>query len=195
MKEGNLEFETPYFVAPLGPAMRKDMPEVENYVRLRNPLTQYLSSGGQSLKVDGIVYADSTFFEISSFRLLAGSTAEALKAPNSIVLTPTLAVALFAGEDPIGKMVRINGGESFQVTGVVNEPPANSSIRYKALVSFSTLYHQRNTLLMCVNFRNWLNALKFRFDPSCRFIPGAGSSFEALSLAFLIGHSLSARLL
>ena len=147
IKEGNLEFDGPEFVPPLGPAMLKDMPEVENYVRLRTPLTQYLSSGEQSMKVDGIVYADSTFFDLLSFSMLEGDPSTTLRTPYSIVLTPTVAVGLFGREDPLGKIVKINGDESFHVTGIVGECPANSSIRFKALISFSTLYHQPNMFL------------------------------------------------
>jgi len=146
-KEGNVESESATFVPPLGPAMLKDMPEVQNYVRLRNPVVAYLSSGEQSFRVDGIVYTDSTFFDIFSFPLAAGNPQEALRDPYSLVLTPELALTLFGSENPMGKIVKVDGGESFHVTGVVREPPANSQIRFKALASFSTLEHQPNMYL------------------------------------------------
>jgi putative ABC transport system permease protein len=146
-KEGNVEGDSPTFVPPLGPAMLKDMPEVQNYVRLRNPVVAYLSSGEQSFRVDGIVYTDSTFFDIFSFPLAAGNPQEALRDPYSIVLTPELALTLFGSENPMGKIVKVDGGESFHVTGVVREPPPNSQIRFRALASFSTLEHQPNMYL------------------------------------------------
>ncbi len=147
LKEGNIESESPVFVAALGPAMLRDIPEVENYVRLRTPRTEYLSSGVQSLKVEGIVYADSTFFDVFSFHLISGDTKEALQSPFSIVLTPSLSQTLFGTEDPIGKMVRINGGDSYRVAGIVRDPPGNSSIKFRALISFSTLYRQPDMFL------------------------------------------------
>jgi putative ABC transport system permease protein len=146
-KEGNVEYDGAQFIAPLGPAMMKDMPEVQNYVRLRSPVVAYLSFGEQSLKVDGIVYTDSTFFDILSFPLVTGSPQQALKDPYSIVLTPGVAVALFGNDDPMGKIVKADGGESFHVTGIVQEPPPNSDIHFRALASFSTLYHQPNMYL------------------------------------------------
>jgi len=146
-KEGNVEYDGPEFVAPLGPAMMKDMPEVRNYVRLRNPVVAYVSSGAQSFKVDGIVYTDSTFFDIFTFPLVAGNPQQALRDPYSIVLTPELALTLFGAENPLGKIVRVDGGESFHVTGVVQDPPANSHIHFRALASFSTLYRQPNMFL------------------------------------------------
>ncbi len=50
-----------------------------------------------------VYYADSTFFDIFTYKVLEGSTDEALDKPNSIVLTETMADRYFGGDAAIGR--------------------------------------------------------------------------------------------
>ncbi len=139
-REGNLEGETPIFTPPIGPAMKKDFPEVENYTRFSTNITSYFYVNNKHIKVKNIIYADSTFFDVFSFHLLSGDIETVLKIPNSIVLTEETAEKLFGDDNPLGKTILIDNNEQYVVSGIVKSPPANSTIQFNALISFSTLY-------------------------------------------------------
>jgi putative ABC transport system permease protein len=84
---------------------------------------------------------DSNFFDIFSFRLLKGNPQTALTDPASVVLSEQTAMRYFGDKDPIGQTIELigeNQTQLFKVTGVVAEPPANSSIYYKVLFPFHT---------------------------------------------------------
>lgn len=139
-KEGKVEFDGPEFTPPIGPAMKEEFPEVENYTRISTARVAYFSFGERKMKVDEIHHADSTFFDVLSFELVAGNPRRALASPYSIVLTGGTAQRLFGAENPLGRSVQLDQQESYIVTGIVKQPPANSHLQFNALISFSTLY-------------------------------------------------------
>ncbi len=78
------------------------------------------------------------FFEIFSFELLEGEKAQVLKDKFSIVLTETVAKKYFGDANPIGKSIRLKMGDNFeeyQVTGLLADIPANSSIEFEILMN------------------------------------------------------------
>ncbi len=140
-ERGAVTGDNPEFTPPLGPAMKAEFPEVENYARLSTLRPAYVSrTSVEALKVEGIAFVDSTLFDLFSFSLARGDARTALARPFSIVLTRDLAGRLFGGSDPVGQVVKLDNENPYTVTGVVDPPPANSQIQFEALVSFSTLY-------------------------------------------------------
>jgi putative ABC transport system permease protein len=140
-REGTRIAESPVFLAPMGAAMRDEIPEVENAVRISTPRIAYVSYGENTIKLDEILHADSSFFDLFSFTMVSGDQRHALTRPFSIVLTEPTARRIFGAEDPVGKTVKLDDTGPYLVTGVAQEPPENSHIRFQALISFSTLYH------------------------------------------------------
>lgn len=133
--------------AAMGPDLKREFPEIENMARLSTPKDAYLSYKEKSYSVKGITYADSSFFEVFSFKLNQGEPSKALSEPYSIVLSESTALKIFGDEDPLGNMLKMNNGNTFVVRGIVEDPPANSTIQYGALISFSTLYTYNNIYL------------------------------------------------
>ncbi|MDR3180309.1 MAG: ABC transporter permease [Prevotellaceae bacterium] len=126
-------------VPPVGPAIKSQFPEVEEYARLSTPETHFIACNNEFFKTKNMVFADTSFFRFFTFPLVKGSGATALSAPYSIVLTEETAARIFGDEDPLGKSVLIDGA-TYGVTGVAKNPPQNSEIKFNALISFSTLY-------------------------------------------------------
>jgi putative ABC transport system permease protein len=144
--EGKVLGNSSEFVDALGPAMLKDVPEVENYVRIATLRTMYFTYGNKSFKIENVTYADSSLFSIFSFHLITGNKSKALVDPYSIMLARNTASKIFGEEDPIGKIVSI-GNASYLITGVVEDPPSNSDIQFNSLISFSTLYNRPDVFL------------------------------------------------
>ncbi|WP_339785709.1 ABC transporter permease [uncultured Imperialibacter sp.] len=127
-------------MSPIGPTMKADFPEVENFVRINYPGRELVTKDDQQFYEEKFYFADSSFFNIFSFQLLKGDPKKALVEPNSIVLTESVAKKYFGDDEPIGKVIK-TGSEEWQriVTGVMKDAPANSHFQPRALVSYSTL--------------------------------------------------------
>ncbi len=132
------EINTASSCPPLASAMVSDIPGVEAATRINLRNNMVFKNGDLSFTEDKILFADSNFFQFFSFKLLEGDPTTALKEPNSIVLTPDLAVKYFKG-DALGKLITIgNENKSFKVTGIVAKPPHNSHFDFIALLSTSS---------------------------------------------------------
>lgn len=133
------EWSSAHFTPPIGPAMKAEVPEVEEYARMSSERPFAVTCRNKVFKLTGVCFADTSFFDMFSFKLVNGDVRTALAAPFSIVLTEESAHKLFGEQDAVGQILHIDTC-SYTVTGVVKSPPANSQIKFNALTSFSTLY-------------------------------------------------------
>ena len=129
-----------YMPSPLGPAMKADLPDVAEYVRLRD------GWGESFIKVDGTVrrmnmsYADPSLFTIFSFPLKYGTAQGALKELQNLVITKAKAKELFGTDNVVGRTIEVKIEETFvpfTVTAVAENIPANSSIQFDLLGNFN----------------------------------------------------------
>ena len=131
-----------YMPMPLGPALKQDLPDVEDYVRMQD------SWGENFIKIDdkvsrmGVSFADPQFFKVFSFPLVSGDRNTALKDPHSLVLTQQTAKKLFGNANPVGKTVQIKLEDEFEpfiVTAIAKDIPSNSTITFTMLGNFDFL--------------------------------------------------------
>lgn len=120
--------------------MKDELPEIE-YATRYNDYSQGIFRYGEKVFNEKLIaYVDSDFFKMFSFRLISGNADKLFKTKSEVVLTPEIAEKYFGDEDPIGKTVLIEeveeeGGEkSFSVAGVIETPPANSSLSFQILL-------------------------------------------------------------
>jgi len=125
-------------VTPVAPNLKKDFPEVEDAVRLgRDGILVH--RGDVKFQEKNTVFADSSFFNIFDFPLLAGDKHTALTEPMSIVLSRTAAKKYFGNANPIGQKVQITGAAlNATITGIMKDIPENSQIQADMLVSMSS---------------------------------------------------------
>ena len=88
-------------------------------------------------------YVGKEFLEMFEFPLLQGQATTVLDEPNSIVITESTAKALFADEDPMGQVVRLDDAYDVKVSGILKDIPANSSFEFDFLIPWS-LNEQNN---------------------------------------------------
>jgi putative ABC transport system permease protein len=126
---------------PFGPQVAQDYPEVEAYVRFINmPRALYKYEDKEYVEED-FFYADSALFEIFTYEVIRGDARRALLEPNKIVLTETVAARYFGDSDPVGRTLTA-GNSTYEVTGVIQDVPANSHFRFGALASRTNLPEQ-----------------------------------------------------
>jgi len=135
--KGALETSWAAGAAAIGPDLKANFPEVQYYVRLHQQRETF-SHDDATFKEDNVFFATEDFFRVFSFSLISGIDSLVLKAPHSIVISRTFAKKYFGDQDPIGKNIKKNGKEDWTVTGVFEDIPENSHMRFDALLSFST---------------------------------------------------------
>ncbi len=123
-----------------GPALKRTFPAVEQSVRIfefgSKELVRYAD---KKFTEPDILLADSTFFEVFSFPLVQGDPARALREPNSLVITETIARKYFGNQAPMGKLLTISENLTFKVTGVMQDIPAQSHLKATMIGSFGAM--------------------------------------------------------
>ena len=77
---------------------------------------------------------DPTFLDVFTFPLVKGDPATALVDPFSLLLTERAASRLFGNQDPLGKPVEVvhrHFKGSYTVTGILKDPPRNSTLYFE----------------------------------------------------------------
>ncbi|MEO9477164.1 MAG: ABC transporter permease [Cyclobacteriaceae bacterium] len=128
--------------APVGPALQNYFPEVDKVFRFTSDSPWLISYNGISFSEEGILFADSTAFDVFDWTIVAGNPKTALVRPKTIVLTKAISEKYFGDENPIGKTLLMDNQESYEVTAVVEIPP-NSHFTFSALVSMNTFVGYR----------------------------------------------------
>lgn len=129
---------------PIVMTMLSEFPEVINAARIVSPpgaeenLIQYEE---QSFFESKGLLADSTFFQMFDYEFAEGNPAEALKQPNSVVLTQTLAHKIFGDRSGLGETISIsnNAGEyDYKITGILKDTDKKSHIEANFITSMSS---------------------------------------------------------
>jgi len=137
--------------APMAQAMLNDYPEVLKAARVTRMGAWLIRFEDKKFNEDGILFADSTFFSVLDFKLLKGDPATALVQPRSMVLTEEYSRKYFGTKDPVGMRISVEEDTVlYTVTGVVQDVPDNSHIKFDMLASMST-YPER------ANNDNWVS--------------------------------------
>jgi putative ABC transport system permease protein len=158
-KEGAIS-PTAYLTAAVAPSMSEDFPEVEHFARFSNPAGGFLTFGDEKFQAENLTYTDSAFFDIFTFPLVAGNPANALSEPYQVVLTESLARKIFGKDDPLEQVIRLNGQDNLKVTGIIADFPPNSTLKFDAMVSISTLYLNPDYYLDWDGGYNYLTYIK-----------------------------------
>ena len=125
---------------PMGPALSKDYPEVEEAVRFIGNGKVMFKNGDLKIYQDKVFYVDSNLFRVFTHKFIEGNAATALIEPKSMVLTQSVAEKFFGkNKNYVGKALENANGEVFKVTGVVKDVPKNSHIIFNVLLSRSSL--------------------------------------------------------
>jgi putative ABC transport system permease protein len=125
---------------PLAATLSNEFPQIEKTLRL---FMQYGKTFKNEDKIftEDILFAGPEFFDVFSIKLLHGNQSTVLKEKYQVVLTPELVAKYFGEQNDvsavIGKSLIIDGNV-VQVTGVVQEAPANSHFTYKAIMSMTS---------------------------------------------------------
>ncbi|MGE5796257.1 MAG: ABC transporter permease [Ignavibacteria bacterium] len=150
--------------APLGSTLVSNFPEVIKYTRIGffgNHALRYID---KVYRERHVYTADSNFFDVFSLPLINGNPKTALSRPNCIVMTQSAAQKYFGSENPVGKILNADSQNSYLVTGIMKDFPANSSFRCDILLSMSTYPVTENDHWLNMSYTTYI-VLKEGTDP------------------------------
>ena len=144
---------------PVAATVKKDFPEVEEATWLMSRERTLFKNGENSFYETKVYYADSSVFKIFSYKFLEGNAAHALDEPNSIVISKTLAEKYFGRNTPaLGKTLK-TVYDLYKITGVIEDVPNNSHLRFDMLISGATILKGNQN----GGFNNWGNFNNFTY--------------------------------
>jgi predicted permease len=173
--------------APVPEALRIDFPQLEKVAAINAESNSVITidkdkpSQKKFKEEDGIFFAEPQLFSIFDISWLAGDPKTALSEPNTAVLTKQTAEKYFGDwKSATGKSILLENRELLKITGILNDPPVNTELAFKVVVSFKT-YKERNTT-------DWYSVGS---NNTCFVLLPAGmskASFDPLMKAFVKRH-------
>ncbi|MDT0644545.1 ABC transporter permease [Zunongwangia sp. F363] len=118
----------------------RDIPEIKKLVRINFASGVTISDKASERKFynNKVAMADENFFDVFSFPFLYGNKEEAMADPYSVVLTRKTAEKIFKSdlEEIVGKQL-ISNGETFNIKGIIQDIPKNSTLQFDAVIPMS----------------------------------------------------------
>ena len=142
-----------------GPAIQQEIPGIVNSCRMTDFSPSFLFNTGDKPVYASGRYVDAAFFAMFTVPFTEGNPATAFKEPYSIVISQQAARKIF-GDDKniVGKRVKVDNRQEFLVSGVMKDPPENSSFRFEWVAPFD-IYFQQNKGPLSV----WANSSPLTF--------------------------------
>ena len=138
-KMGGQEVTVTSTASPIGPAMRDEFPEVENFLRMNGWGETLIKHENDRFIEEDFIEADSSFFEFFSIPLLRGNIKTVLNEPHAVVLSESTAKKIFGNDDPVNKLLMIgNDSTHYKITGIFADIPETTHFKANAIGSFMT---------------------------------------------------------
>ncbi len=158
---------------PLGKNITKEFPEVTEAVRVY-PLVNMkdidkgvlVKNANRKYFIKQINLVDTSFFNFFNFQLKEGSIKAFKQKPNSIIIDEQTASQIFQGENPIGKILTIEGNR--EVVAVMRNLPNNTHMNFHALIPIQSVkevdnnrWGNRDFFVTYIKLNNNINQSEF----------------------------------
>ncbi|PWT78781.1 MAG: cell division protein FtsX [Bacteroidetes bacterium] len=146
----------------MGPLLKKDYPQVEQYTRIfASQGPKLIRKGNTYINEPHVAYMDSTFFDIFTIPVIAGDTKTALDQPATVVVTESAAKKYFGTTDVVGKTIEVGReNQPFKITAVIRDIPENTHFDFNFLFSMKSAQY------------DWGQLTSHNFNTYLRFRPG-----------------------
>ncbi|MFQ5649842.1 MAG: ABC transporter permease [bacterium] len=141
--DGSSSLHLGHVAPPIAPLLKSEYPDIEQAVRLTgwgNPLINY---GDKYFQEERFFFADPEIFQVFTLPFARGDAETALRDPNNVVITVSIADKYFGEADPLNKVLtfEIPGllKTDFKVTGVMQDMPGNSHFHLDFVGSMKAL--------------------------------------------------------
>jgi putative ABC transport system permease protein len=139
----------------IGPTLVEKYPEFLNFARVQCGWSGYfLHYGEKNFMEMKLATVDPSFFEVFQYPFIQGNPQTALDDRYTIVLTESLAKKIFGDEDPMGRVLKISATD-FKVTGVMEDIPRNSHLRFDYVFPAINMTEFRSSKLDSWNYNQF----------------------------------------
>jgi putative ABC transport system permease protein len=119
-------------------ALKDAFPEIVDAVRYKQRSRLLLKTDNQVFYENGGAVADPSFFNVFTFPFLKGDPNTALSGIDNVVITEKLALKYFKNEDPMNKLLFVDGNP-MKITGVIKDVPEQSHLQFTFISSIQLL--------------------------------------------------------
>jgi putative ABC transport system permease protein len=147
-------------MAPLGPAVKAEIPEVEQSSRIARGWNPLIRAGDETHLERGIYGIDPDAFKIFTFEYVSGNPDSFLKEKYTAVITESVAKRYYQDQEPVGQTLQYEDKEQFKVVGVIKDMPVNSHFRMDIMIPFETLLEITNSAR---NLQEWGNSSYYTY--------------------------------
>jgi putative ABC transport system permease protein len=149
VQETKFAEETQYWnttAYPLAEAIRNDFSELPYVTQVAGPMPRLFRVEDQMGNVSRfeekyVLFVDSYYSKVFDLNWIEGDPSTALSRPSSVVLTQSIVKKYFnqeiqAKESVLGKHMMLNNKDELTVTGVIEDAPGNTSLKYTMLIPY-----------------------------------------------------------
>lgn len=173
LKGEPLQFGDAFTAQSLAPALKERVPEVVSVARLHSDDVVLWDAAhpDRVFEDNGVLYADPDFLTMFTFSFLSGGPVNALQ-PGTALLSASAARKYFGKENPTGEVLHVAGilNKPFTVTGVFQDIPSNSHLRFDVLLPMHNLLAESDYASEPEGGWSWNN-----FTTFVQLIPGTSS--------------------
>ena len=144
IRMGGSELKLAVSSDPMGATLKKDFPQVEEYVRFYNSNgSKSIKKGNEFINEPDVTHADSTLFRVFTLPALYGDTKTALNDPNTVVITESAAKKYFGATNVVGRTIETNENNStlYKVTAVIKDVPHNAHFKFNFFFSMDNVQY------------------------------------------------------
>lgn len=123
---------------PAAPRIRSQCPEVEKAGRIFRYMAS-VSRGDNKFLEERMFFAEPEFLEILQFKFVEGDPLNGIRGHSRAFLSRSAARKYFGDQDPIGQTISVDKKVDYQVTGIFEDVPHNSHVKFDVLLSYPNL--------------------------------------------------------
>lgn len=142
-QQGKLGWKSATIYPAIGPTLKKEFPEVEDFCRLHDAELLFINTEKDVKFTEKKgYYADPASMDLLSVELLKGNPSTALDAPDKMVVSESFAKKYFGNENAVGKRLTSKDPQFvqlYEITGVFKDYPKNSHLIIDYLISYATM--------------------------------------------------------
>jgi len=136
--------------------------QIDEFVRIGMPGSFYIEYEDKKFYQEKVSLVDENFFDVFTYKWIAGDKETALDKPFTGVITESVAKKFFGNTSPLGKRIRIyheTGEAEMTITGVIEEMPENAHFHISILGSMKTGKYIYNEMAL----NNWGETTQFSY--------------------------------
>lgn len=151
---------------PAADYIRGAYPEVETIARIYpHPVVVSLKDQDIKFQEDRLYFMEPDFFNILPFKVMEGDPGRSLGESGRALISQSTARRYFGEEDPLGKILTVDGKSDYVVEGIFADTPPNSHLKFDIALSFQDVIPLRGKQVMeSWGYTLFYTYIKFRPD-------------------------------